>query len=212
MVKGRLFTFESGILYNYNEVKATVLLSGLKNKLTNVQPLHLYLTDNQRILKGDWCIKDYDKLYKATEHESAYNMTGDSRVICCTDTDLRHDIIINFHPENCVEENLPNFHQLFIETYIDRYNRGEQLTNNIEPELEIFGEKGKTRFLINEDNIMSVLIKVFKVVGKTYSRAELDKHLLAVMNLGMGLRQSQLNGSDLRSGNDVLDKYKLDNL
>lgn len=32
--------------------------------------------------------------------------------------------------------------------------------------------------------------------------------LLEVMNLGMELRQNQLNGSDLRSGNEVLEEWK----
>ena len=30
-----------------------------------------------------------------------------------------------------------------------------------------------------------------------------------VLNLGMGLRQNQLNGSDTRSGNEILDIYKI---
>jgi hypothetical protein len=37
----------------------------------------------------------------------------------------------------------------------------------------------------------------------TYTKED----LLAVMNLGMVLRQAQLNGSDLRSGNDVLKEW-----
>lgn len=32
--------------------------------------------------------------------------------------------------------------------------------------------------------------------------------LLEVMNLGMELRQNQLNGTDLRSGNEVLEEWK----
>lgn len=35
-----------------------------------------------------------------------------------------------------------------------------------------------------------------------------EADLLEVMNLGMELRQNQLNGTDLRSGNEVLEQWK----
>jgi len=42
---------------------------------------------------------------------------------------------------------------------------------------------------------------------KTYTKDD----LLTIMNLGMELRQNQLNGSDLRSGNEVLEDWISEN-
>jgi hypothetical protein len=217
---GDVLIYEEGKLYNRRDLIRQVMASDtfpdIKKMIIeeHIQPMHLYLTDNQRILKGVWCIQEHtDRIYKAEESEGIYYMTGDSRIICTSDVDFRQDIIINFNGEKTVEENVPNFHHMFLATYISMYNKGQQLTNNIEPEIELVGEKQRPKFAVDENNIMTVLIKVFfMTVGKQYSRNELDEHLLAVMNLGMGLRQSQLNGTDLRSGNEVLEEYKLKNL
>lgn len=217
---GDVIIYEEGKLYNLQDMKRQIMASdtflGVKVMLIedHIQPMHLYLTDNQRILKGMWCVEAEraNKLYKAKQHEGSYYSTGDSRVICSTDTTLREDHIINFNGDKSIEQNVPNFDIIFVRLYISMYNRGKAFTDNIEPEIELVGERQRPEFVVNENNIMKVLHKMFKTVGKDYSRAELDKHLLAVMNLGMGLRQSQLNGSDLRSGNDVLEEYKTNNL
>jgi hypothetical protein len=216
---GDVIIYEEGKLYNLQDMKRQIMASdtflGIKIMLIedHIQPMHLYLTDNNRILKGMWCVEAEraNKLYKAQMHEGSYLMTGDSRVICTTDTALREDVIINFANDKSIEQNVPNFHHMFVATYMDMYNKGAYLIENIEPKTELVGERQRPKFVV-EDNIMTVLIKVFKPVAKTYTSAELDKHLLAVMNLGMGLRQSQLNGSDLRSGNEVLEEYKTNNL
>jgi hypothetical protein len=213
VMDGSLVLFEAGRLYNYSDMKAILHSKRHEVKLRNLDLFHLYLTDNQRILKGVWCIQEHtDRIYKAEESEGSYYMTGDSRIICTSDVDFRQDIIVNFNGEKTVEENVPNFHHMFLAAYIDMYNKGQQLTNNIEPEIELVGEKQRPKFVIDENNIMTVLIKVFKTVGKIYSRAELDKHLLAVMNLGMDLRQKQLNGDSHMSGVDILEQYKFNNL
>jgi len=213
VMDGSLVLFEAGRLYNYSDMKAILHSKRHEVKLRNLDLFHLYLTDNQRILKGVWCIQEHtDRIYKAEESEGSYNMTGDSRIICTSDVDFRQDVIVNFNGEKTVEENVPNFHHMFLATYIDMYNKGQQITDNVQPKIELYSEKQRTQFVIDEDNIMTVFIKVFMTKKDIYTRAELDKHLLAVMNLGMGLRQSQLNGSDLRSGNEVLDEYKTNNL
>ena len=47
---------------------------------------------------------------------------------------------------------------------------------------------------------------------KEYNRAEVIVMLDEVLNLGMSLRQAQLNGSDDRSGNEVLLEWLSNNL
>ena len=198
-----------GNLYYLNDLKD--LLSKNGNMNVNVQPMHLHLTVCKRILKGMWCYnQESDSIYRAVENEDIDSTTTDTRIICTTDNELRQDVIVNTN--DVIEENVPNFHPSFIVQYMILNNRDEALTDNIAPSIELRGKKLRPGYVVDENNIMTVLIKVFMPVKDIYTRAELDKHLLAVMNLGMGLRQSQLNGSDLRSGNDVLAEYKLNNL
>ena len=45
------------------------------------------------------------------------------------------------------------------------------------------------------------------VVRRNFSYDEVQKIALDVMNLGMSLRQDQLNGWSSKSGNDVLKEY-----
>ena len=49
-------------------------------------------------------------------------------------------------------------------------------------------------------------------VKTSWIREEVEKIILDIMNLGMELRQSQLNGSDTRSGTMVLKEWKENNL
>jgi len=216
---GDVIVYEEGKLYDRRDLICQVMACSafpeIKHMILSehVEAMHLYLTDNNRILKGMWCVSEHKEwIYKAEKHEGAYFMTGDSRVICTTDTELREDHIINFSNDTCIEQNVPNFHSAFISMYIDMYNGGDEITTNALPLMEVYDHKGRERFVIDEDNIMKVFVKVNTPEKRDYTRAELDKHLLAVMNLGMGLRQSQLNGSDLRSGVEVLKEYKLNNL
>jgi len=212
MVDDKLVIFEAGRLYNYNELEAILRSTRHQVKLRCVKMFHLYLTDNQRILKGTWCI-EHGRLYKSEKNEGPFSMSGDDRIICSTDTDLRQDVYINEANNNTVEENVPHFDYMFLWSYIEMYNRGQQLINNVQPRIEIYSTKERERFVIDEDNKMSVLIKIEKPLKpKMYTRAELDTHLLAVMNLGMTLRQNQLSGDSHMSGVDILEQYKYNNL
>lgn len=187
--------FMKDSLYHLSDIKDVLNKNGYMYRMVNVQPMHLHLTDDKRTPKGDWIYdEEFDCTYK-TENVVEYNVIR-RRIICSTDTEL-----VN------TNEVIPNFHHAFIDHYMICNNRAIAITDNIVP--EFVNVDGELKFLI-KDNIMSVLIKVEKP-EKTYSRAELDVHLLAVMNLGMGLRQRQLNGTDLRSGVEVLNEYKEDN-
>lgn len=54
--------------------------------------------------------------------------------------------------------------------------------------------------------------KSSKRIKTSWTREELDEILSEVMNLGMSLRQDQLNGYTSKSGNEVLEEYKQQNL
>ena len=51
-----------------------------------------------------------------------------------------------------------------------------------------------------------------QLIKNTYTREQVEKFLLDVMNLGMVVRQDQLNGYSEKSGNEILQDWINNNL
>lgn len=90
------------------------------------------------------------------------------------------------------------------------------LRAGLQAEIFLNGYVGKK--LIWEWDGMNYEIKDFVIENtelinrSVWTKEQVDKMLNDVMNLGMILRQNQLSGHDHRSGNEVLEEWKRNNL
>ncbi len=93
-------------------------------------PQHLYFISDEQTKEGDWCIDlDTYKLFQLGKWETNRAL----KIIATTDSSLKISKSTVGYTETrsrtfYSEESLPQPSQSFIEKYIDKYNKGEQIT------------------------------------------------------------------------------------
>ena len=160
---------------------------------------HLYVLSHEFVKEGDWCFwlnpsKDFIAKYtKDYEKETA------RKIIASTDPAL----------------NLPMPSKGFIDQYIVSYNNRKPITDilveygyTIDTTVDHFDQRREYFLKVNpKDNTITI-----KKIKNTWDKEELDVILLQVMNLGMDTRQNQQAGYESRSGKDILEQWKNENL
>jgi hypothetical protein len=181
-----------------------------------VKPQHIYITTNEKINAGDW-VTNGTTVWKFVAELVSINY---KKIIATTDK-----LLITSN-EFLWGYNLPSPSESFIRKFVESYNHERTPKTNWLPITDILVEyetiyntSGHTKKELKENTIIEERLKIdenntitIKKLKQTFSREEVDKFLLDVINLGMALRQDQLNGQDDRSGNEVLQLYKDENL
>jgi hypothetical protein len=177
---------------------------------------NLYITTNEKIKAGDW-VTNGVSVWKFVDEL----VTIDYRKIIATT-----DKLLITSNEFLWGYRLPSPSESFIRKFMESYNYERTPKTKWLPITDILVEyetitntSGHTKKELKENAIIEERLKVdsnntitIKKLKQTFNREELDKILLDVMNLGMSLRQDQLSGHDQRSGNEVLEEYKNENL
>lgn len=120
--KGAIVIHENGTLYPFREDKIH-----LYNEKCTYH--HLYITSNENVEDGDWCICIGDIYYEDLSIEDhnpkilkyTGNEFGTIKIIATTDTSLKKEICRNFIGK---EYDLPQPSRGFISKYIDSYKKG----------------------------------------------------------------------------------------
>ncbi len=226
-------------IYQYKEVIPKLIFdNNIERKLAT--PHHLYIISlDEEIKEGDWVLIyiEYRWILKQivnadtlTPKTTCYIRHNDNnrfevyreackKVIAATDINLK---VKEYSIAKYVTaEYLPQIPQQFIEEWIAEYNKqnileivqieyedkGYQKLMNPEeiiPTKQRYNWQENISLKLSEGNYLSLRRKEKRV----YTRED----LLSVMNLGMTLRQNQLNGSDFRSGKEVLNNWIKQNL
>lgn len=118
-----------------------------------INPQHLYITSNEKIKEGDWCI--YDKtniVFKAYNIKSKtvvqasdleeYHISFCKKIIATTDKSLRYVEEVTGITKLPLTFNIPQIPESFIKAYIESYNSSNPITEvNLEMTLNGSFEK-----------------------------------------------------------------------
>ena len=176
---------------------------GMNTNSVGYTKQYLYFTTDEKIEEGDWVLDMYNQKWKLLDKKlvgfnkagirsfSTDNIIGHlcKKIVATTDTSL----------------GLPQPTTAFIKKYVE-------LGGIDEVDLEYEGIEWLDRpleYFIKVDSHNTITIHAIK---NSWNREELDFILDEVMNLGMVLRQHQLNGQSQESGNDILENWKNENL
>lgn len=147
---------------------------------------HLYITSDEEIKEGDWCIQNGNYLCKITCNQDR-TQQGLKKIIATTDKSIaiQHDTLsipqrkglINHYPTEKVI--LPTVSNGFIKKFIERYNAGNPITEvmveheyesgyqTIDPILEM-----NPILKVDKNNCITI-----KAVKESWTREELDEVL-----------------------------------
>lgn len=135
-----------------------------------IQPKHLYITIEEEIKEGDWCInKNLDTLYQVNGNNQNW-----LKVISSTDISL----------------NLPQPNQDFIETYIAAYNLNIPIVDvlveveEIDKTSEYYLSKGIAHEYVYQLKLSSDNTITIKQVKDSYSREEVIKFATKAFDAG----------------------------
>lgn len=146
------------------------------------QPQHLYILSNEDIKVGDW---KYDTFHKqVTQVKNIESVTKyDKKVISATDSSLFKKEKTSTNKHSYIYDTLPQIPQLFIEHFINEYNKGNivnkgmvQVVDNGEEDWmgdDYTGEpvwNSKWEIKLNQNNEISILIPSEK---ETFTRQEM---------------------------------------
>ena len=97
-------------------------------------PQHLYITSDDEIKEGDWCIDSNGSIYQHKKGKSFTHYFQGKKIIATTDSSLRVSKFSHYSQDLMKvavykDYILPQPSQQFIEKYIEEYNKGQQITD-----------------------------------------------------------------------------------
>lgn len=112
---------------------------------------HIYITSNEKIKEGDWCIMldSFENVFSIPQHytnpKTQHLNKGLRKIIACTDDSLR----IGKLEVGGKIEHLPQIPQSFIEKFVEEYNKGNVIT------------KVMIEYILNNEDFDDIIEKVW---------------------------------------------------
>lgn len=196
----------------------------LNSNNTLSQYKHLYILSDEEIQEGDWCIANYynEDFYLVQAKNIALGNVEHGQQLMFPFNSMTHEVRFckKIIATTDTSLGLPQPSQSFINRYIEEYNKGSVIEDVLVEysnewagkryidDMDAYGyDKFELQLKVDSDNTITI-----KKIKDSYSREELDNILNEVLNLGMTVRQNQLSGHEERSGNEILEMWKQENL
>lgn len=95
-----------------------------------MKPQHLYITNDEEIKEGDyWVNLDKNQIFYGNLYDLANNAPSCKKIIATTDPELKVTYKSEYQIEGTTSWNLPKPTEGFIKKFIEKYNKGEIITD-----------------------------------------------------------------------------------